>query len=349
MLDFVGTHFAITEPWGKQEHYIIDAVKRQVELNFPNNRNLIINTTWLGPQFNNGIWNQVCNIVEEYDNLFWLAPVDPLTITEKQRNEIEQRLGVKRVFHVGSSFNPGPYTFNTGAIASYQDFPNYTDKDVRLETIEYKYMCLNRKPKPHRIRIVESLKHNNLLNDGIVTLGLNNADYDASEGISTDVFLKIENDAAEEYAPESVSGYNAFGGVPFDVCSLGRLDIWRKHFLNIISETEWRPWDPMFVTEKTWKPIVGMRPFLINGQPQIYQWLRDNGFKTFTHYFPVELEDVNEEQIIPAIIEAVKYLTTADLTNMYVDMLPDLAYNRKRFFKFAQEQDKKLNELFNGK
>jgi hypothetical protein len=349
MLDFVGTHFAINEPWGKQEYYIIDTVKRQVELNFPDDRNLIINITWLGPQFNNGIWDQVLNIKDEYDNLFWLAPVDPLTVTKKQRNQVEQQIGVKRVFHVGSSFDPGLYTFNTGAIASYQDFPKYTDDDVRLETVEHKYMCLNRKPKPHRIRIVESLKHANLINDGIVTLGLNNAGYDASEGINTDVFLKIENDAAEDYAPESVSGRDAFGGVPFDVCSLGRLDIWRKHFLNVVSETEWRPWDPMFVTEKTWKPIIGLRPFIINGQPQIYQWLRDNGFKTFTHYFPVELEDVNEEQIIPAITEAVKYLTTADLNSMYVNMLPDLVYNRKRFFEFAQEQDKKLNELFNGK
>ena len=124
------------------------------------------------------------------------------------------------------------------------------------------------------------------------------------------------------------------------------MDIWQHHFLTIVGETEFNPWDNMFITEKTWKPIFGLRPFLINGQTKIYKYLRDNGFKTFTHYFDVELEDVKEFQVHDRIIDALKSLSNKNLIDMYSDMLPDLRHNRDRFFEFAKEQKIKIDNLW---
>jgi hypothetical protein len=45
-------------------------------------------------------------------------------------------------------------------------------------------------------------------------------------------------------------------------------------------------------------------------------------------------------------IEAVSNKTTQELLQMYQDMLPDLQYNRDRFFEFAKEQQYKINHLF---
>jgi hypothetical protein len=106
----------------------------------------------------------------------------------------------------------------------------------------------------------------------------------------------------------------------------------------------------MFITEKTWKPILGLRPFLLNGQTKIYKYLRDQGFKTFNHYFEgIELENLKEFEVHDSIISVIKYLATLDkkeILAMYNDMLPDLKHNRKRFFEFAQEQKSRAENLF---
>ena len=125
---------------------------------------------------------------------------------------------------------------------------------------------------------------------------------------------------------------------------------WQGHFLHIVGSTEFLPWDPVFVNQIEFKPIIGLRPFVINGQTTIYKWLRKNGFRTFNHYFPgIELENCAEYEVHDSLIKVLQYLqnlSKAELLNMYRDMWPDLLNNRNRFFEFAQEQQNKILHLF---
>ena len=128
------------------------------------------------------------------------------------------------------------------------------------------------------------------------------------------------------------------------------MNVWQQHFLNIIGATEFYPWDDIFVSETQWKPIIGLRPFLINGNVRTYQWLRDNGFRTFNHYFPgIEFENITEDEVHQSIVQAIQYLTTltADqLMQLYTDMLPDLLHNQSRFYIYAEEQRLFKDRLF---
>ena len=104
----------------------------------------------------------------------------------------------------------------------------------------------------------------------------------------------------------------------------------------------------IFVSEKTWKPIIGLRPFLFNGNVRTYRWLRDNGFRTFSHYFD-NIETAKEFEVHDSLISAIKYLISLnknEILSMYNDMLLDLIYNKERFFEFAQEQKYKMEHLF---
>jgi len=56
--------------------------------------------------------------------------------------------------------------------------------------------------------------------------------------------------------------------------------------LHIIGATEFSPDANLFVSETQFKPIIGLRPYLINGNPKTYEWLERQGFKTFNKYFP---------------------------------------------------------------
>ena len=136
--------------------------------------------------------------------------------------------------------------------------------------------------------------------------------------------------------------------IPHDVLTLHRMDYWQHHFLYIIGATEFNVWDDIFVSETQFKPIIGLRPFLINGNPRTYQWLEDNGFQTFNKYFDW-IDFTNADRIHESLCQAIQYLTTltsASILELYNQMLPDLHHNRNRFYEYADEQECKINHLF---
>jgi len=351
MIRYIGTCFPKHAPWGRQEHFILDHVRSQIAEKFVQGRNLVVNLTWLGPTFDNGLWQELLDLPqqgEQFDRVFWIAPVDPVFFDLAQLDQLQQQLEVKESYRIGISLGDSPYEFNTGAIACLDDFVPYEENQIVLQNFQHVYMCLNRKPKPHRIHMVESLYAAGLESHGFLSLGANDQDYDVSEGVKTNLYINPEPGA--DYSHNGyflLEGHNlGFGGVPVDLATLGPLTVWQGHFLNIVSETIWQPWDPVFVTEKTWKPIIGMRPFVINGQTTVYEWLRERGFRTFNHLWPIELENIPETQVQSAIVELVKYLSQQDLHSLYQQLIPDLQHNRARFFEFAREQKNHVTNLF---
>jgi hypothetical protein len=350
-ITFIGTSFNRQEQWGPQENKLIDLFKKKIDTKFPSDKNLIINLTWFGPQFGQE-WQQVQSLItnnKKFNRLFWLSLVDPVSILPIQFQQIEKGVGAEHIYYIGG-FDDSIYNFNFSSVPVSEDFIPYADNEILLTDLQHLFLCYNRKPKAHRIELVEKIYKNNLEIHGVVTLGKNDVNYDVSEGVKTDLYLTVdENKEDYSYNGKFLIHHN-FGGIPYDLCSLGRLDIWQTHFLNVVSETEFLPWNNMFITEKTWKPILGLRPFIINGQTKIYKYLRDNGFRTFNHYFNgTELENIPEYEVHDSIIAVIKYLSTLDkkqILGLYNDMMPDLKHNQDRFFEFAKEQQYKINHLF---
>lgn len=349
---YFGTTFDIRDPWGSQEKDLINSIIQQINEKFVNQKNLLINLTWFGPQFNNGIYQQVHDVLQKdgsFDNLFWLSTVDPNALSSDLMADIESRAQVKNVYKIGG-FDHSPHAFVFSVVPTADEFFAYERNSLLIKEVEHLYLCYNRKPHPHRIQLVEKLVQEDLLQDGIVTLGKNDMNYDVSGGLKTDLFLSVDETPDDYSCDKKYRVHTNFGGVPYDLLSLGRMDLWQNHFLNIVSETTFFPWDDLFITEKTWKPIIGLRPFLVNGQTTIYKFLRDNGFRTFTHLFKdIEFEDIAEYQVHDSIVAAIKRLkdmTKQQILDLYQSILPDLDHNRRRLFEFAQEQKRKMSDVF---
>ena len=123
---------------------------------------------------------------------------------------------------------------------------------------------------------------------------------------------------------------------------------WKHHFLHIVGGTSQSRWN-QFLTQIDFKPIIGMRPFLINGQTQNYKFWQRNGFRTFNHYFSgldFERTDTVHATLIDAIQQLSK-LSNSELLAMYDTMLPDLIHNRQRWYAWADEQKDQVENLFN--
>jgi len=339
MLTYLGTTFPGDFLWAKYEIEIIESLKQQIENRFGSERNLFINSTWFGSQFNNPVYYEYLDLVKNntrFDNLFFLASVDPALISQQQIAELATQVGAK-LFKIGNFDTEYHFNFFAPVLAEhFQDFPEH---ELILHDPKYLFINYNRKPREHRVQLVKKLIEHNLKDLGIVTLGRPNVTYDKDpdNNLYFSIGEKIENYNKNNHW---FSGPDEFD-IPHDVLTLHRFDYWQKHFLNIVGATEFNPWDDIFVSETQFKPILGLRPFVINGNVRTYQWLRDNGFKTFNQYFGVELEDIKDFEVHDSIIQVVKFLSKlskSEILSMYNDMLPDLKYNKQRFFEYAHEQ-----------
>jgi hypothetical protein len=334
MIEFIGTTFPDTFQWHTDEISLINNIKNQIDIHYPNSNNLLINTTWFGPQFDNGEYNKFLQLVKDnktFDNLFLIAAADPVFLNKDQINQLQGQVQATQLFLIGHFDTAYYFNFHSTVIPKY--FKSYTIDELVLTEPSWIFLNYNRKPREHRSEFVNKLTSAGLGKVGVITLGNN-----ITLGETIDDYIEGNWGMADEY------------GIPHDIHSLGKLDLWQHHFLTVVGETEFWPWDNMFISEKTWKPIVGLRPFVINGQTTIYKYLRDNGFKTFNHYFNgIELENIPEYCVHTSIIQVIEYLKSLnqqEIMTMYQTMLPDLIHNRERFFKFSQEQTYKIDHIF---
>ena len=341
---FIGTTFPKSYQWHQDEVDLICSIQRQIESQFTNTQNLFINTTWFGPQFDNGQYAKFQKLVSQnqrFDNVFLLAAADPVFLNADQIAQLAVDCGAQHSFLLGHFDTPYNFNFHSRVISKY--FKTYQLEELMLEHPRWLYLNYNRKPRDHRAQFVEKLFENDLQHLGIITLGKDHPNYNKSNIVPQELNLN-------ESPNDGNWGMSMEFGIPHDIHSLGNLTIWQQHFLNIVGETEFFPWDNMFISEKTWKPILGLRPFVINGQTKIYKYLRDQGFQTFNHYWPqVDVEGATELEVHDTIVQVIKYLQEldpADLQNMYQRMWPALTHNRNRFWEFAKEQKYKIENLF---
>ncbi len=330
MLKIIGVTFPKSSQWYTDQNALMQSIGTQIEDKFTDANNVLINMTWFGPQFQNDEYNKFLKYANDtcIDNLFFLASEDPCFFNrEETLNLIKKSKAVNSYLlgHFDSNYN-----FNFYTLVLPKFFYPYTEDQILMKDPKFVFICYNRKPRIHRTKLVDLLDSDHLSSYGIITLGDNRTLNESVDDIG------VEN----QWWPEEY-------GIPHDIHSLGRLDIWQNHFLNVVSETDYEDFLWTFITEKTWKPIIGLRPFIINGQTAVYKWLTDNGFRTFNRYWDhINLETCDIDNIHPNICSVIKFLQTKDLKQMYLDMLPDLRYNKERFFEFSKEQKNKTENLF---
>ena len=341
---FIGTTFPSSSDWHADEKTLIGNIYNQIESHFSTNSNLFINTTWFGPQFDNNEWVKYKNAVasSKFDNLFLLAAADPVFLNHAQIADMQQETGAQ-LYCLGHFDSPYYFNFHSQVLPKY--FVKYDQSELLMRQPKYVFVNYNRKPRDHRSALVNLFLQQKLDTRGVITLGQQHQVFGRKINIKKNLSLNETPDTAV-----GNWGMSMEFGIPHDIHSLGNLEVWQNHFLTVVGETEFFPWDNLFISEKTWKPILGLRPFVINGQTKVYNFLRNHGFRTFEHYFNgIKIENISELEVHDSIVKVVEYfaaMNDAKLMSIYQDMLPDLLHNQNRFWEFSAEQKNKINQLF---
>jgi len=147
------------------------------------------------------------------------------------------------------------------------------------------------------------------------------------------------------YTIDPYDGEGNFQNPPNDIYSLGDPDIWSKIFINVIVETTKHT--NVFLSEKTWKPIIGLRPFLILGDDQLYPKLKELGYDTFDDIFGTWWHKPLWQDRARSIIDILQQFgeQEKDLNKLYLHLHPRLLYNRNNFITHMNINHNKICNL----
>ena len=206
-------------------------------------------------------------------------------------------------------------------LAVDRDFLDYPVEKVTPIEFKYDFLCYQRKVNEKRTYIYNLLKNK----QGIVTIG----DIE---------FADINSDIPYH---SGLREYSTGLKIGADWRSLGNTEIWNCSFLNIVSETQ-QPFELgyPFLSEKIFKPIIGLRPFICFGHPGTTEVLQSMGFETFDEefgYHPTADWKHNADQLA-AIVDRLD-------TGMFEKLKPKLLHNKNQVKVAAQAEWIKVNKL----
>lgn len=235
------------------------------------------------------------------------------------------QLDQSNVLHVGNTIGQHYFSFWLDFVYTHLDmYEQFDPYDLQLPLKHF--MCLNRKPHRPRVELYNILMKEGLIKYGHTSLG-------ERAQLPKDI-INAEGDAAVQ----------GDVGITNDISSLGHKDNWNSHFLNVVTETT--VYTDVFITEKTFKPIIGRRPFIILGDKNIYRLLKDWGFDTFDDLFGKGYNQPEHEDRTRWIVNVVKDLSSrSDLDTLLLELKPRLEHNYQTFLKVAEINRENLQHL----
>lgn len=320
---------------GKVEQLIRSILETKAREQLNVNRVMFINPTWMHE-------DNITQHIQETNPDFIICHnfVDPAV---PKIFDAVQSSGVPYII-IG---NAEQYRLDFWAMVCDLYFQNYEEHDLEVLPTARKYICLNRKPHPHRIAIVDALITAGLQEQGYVSLGL-----PGEQAIVINETFEDSQGILDEYGNLGVDETFVSRKIRNDIFSVGSPHIWNNSLLCLVSETEFANAYPnnFFTSEKTFKPIIGMRPFFIYGQAPLRQYLKDSGFDIFEDVFNYGLIDesaadpMRQLQYAQVAIEAINKINNPqeEYRQKYFGRCQR---NKRRFRQYVYEQWDKLTNL----
>lgn len=102
-------------------------------------------------------------------------------------------------------------------------------------------------------------------------------------------------------------------------------------FIELVPETNFYFTENSFITEKTYKPILTAKPFIILSGYKFLEKFREDGFKTFGDFWDESYDLIEDPHVrlvaIRNLIDSLKNLTVEEMQDMYQRMKPILEWN----------------------
>ena len=227
----------------------------------------------------------------------------------------------------------------------------------------HRFVCFNRRIRPHRYALIAMLYHNNLLKNNLVSFSLeqgkdlNHLNQEGKPDLHTMTTI-CGKTKLRDYYMEHHSDLLHMSPQTIDYENLTNIqgpghenrEPYENSYFSIVSETAF-PEPTYFSTEKIFRPMLHFHPFIVYGSPYTLKNLQELGFKTFNGFIDESYDNVlspfKRMQIITREVKRLCSMDKIDLHNWYYDMHDILLHNRelmKEYGVLYKESQKKIFE-----
>ena len=256
----VGSYFFIVYFRDRDNDYIIEQVKSH------KNVYLILTDVLEGYAYRR--FKKIHQFVEQHNLHNKVYFTTCLLNADKEHTEWASSKNLEKIFH--TFYYPEWY---------HRVYDNYYD--YRLKKFKYKkekyYCSLNNRPHPHRIKVVDKLLQNDIIDHGIVSSVHHNLDIDG-----------LGDSRPHDYSSA----------------------IYNNCLINLTVETHyeeiWNWKNHLFLSEKTWKPIVCKQAFVIVGPKHTLKYLKSLGFLTFSCIIKEDYDNEPDTTRLDSAVESLK-------------------------------------------
>jgi len=205
--------------------------------------------------------------------------------------------------------------------------------DYELTFREKNFLCFNKVPRLHRIKLLD-----NMYRDSIVHMGHVSFEGDKQFLITTINSPMCSN--IRKFKKDLPLRLNITPERPNPVDILpDDFKYFKSSSFSIITETDFYTNgrdDTVFISEKTYKAIAMKHPFIILGKPTILKELHNLGYKTFSPFIDENYDQIEDDDLrLEAVYKEIKRLLTytTQWLDFYKNVKPIVEYNHMLFFK----------------
>lgn len=211
----------------------------------------------------------------------------------------------------------------------------------------YLYDCINFRPRPQRIYNYLHLKNLGLLPLGNISIDTH-PDWPSNltkeqlkkYHLPLDIDTRIWPKSIEQVAPTTADRYWEFVERILD-------NVYLNSWVSIVTESSYFDHEhSVFISEKTFKPIACMQPFIIVGSRHTLKYLRRLGYKTFGQFIDESYDDLKDSERFLAIATAVEKIKNIDDKIAWLRSMRDiLEHNHKVFLEIQTKKSQEHESL----
>jgi hypothetical protein len=220
---------------------------------------------------------------------------------------------------------------------------NLSFKKTNLSNIKL-FSCLNKRLRSHRAWFYTQLVDNNLNDSTLISM---NKFTQRDTFLDTRVLDESLVQKANKSLPALIYGKNNneepdgyyINRIRDDVC----LDSW----FSVVSEASFGDNDgSIFISEKTFKPIACMHPFIILGNRGSLVKLRDMGYKTFDGFIDETYDTLPTFERMDAIISSIRKISAIeDKLSWFESMRDILEHNQQQLIRNTKTKNSAVNKI----
>jgi len=211
-----------------------------------------------------------------------------------------------------------------------------------------RFSCLNRTMgKPHRVLLAYFAIKHNLLKDSIFSFvghvdesniaGLMRNLYDLDDETATFISKKIA-----DLIPYELDTHHLSIDKKTDFTTTNTKKEWyADSYVHITSETRFQDGSDPFFSEKTFRPIMNLQPFIYVGNHHSLELLQEIGFKTFAPFidesYDLEVDPRKRILMIEREIEKLNNKSIEELHIWYYSITDILLHNQRTLESFKND------------